>query len=437
MKFIRHCVPFMLILLLAAPAGASERRTPVVAAVERCSPAVVNIRTEQIVRRGGSPLFGFGGGLFDEFFRQFAGPSSYTTESLGSGMIVQADGVVLTNAHVIERASRIFVAVQGTTKELEAELVGSDQRLDLAVLRLPRRDGGYPAVRFSRPDDLLLGETVIAIGNPLGLGSSITTGIISGPLRPLQLSEDFTSLFVQTDALINPGNSGGPLINLDGEVVGINTAIARQAQGIGFAIPAAVVERVLPELLSFGRVRPGFFGVVPGKTGRAFVSDKGSGGVLVTEVEPGSPAAAAGFRMADVILQLDGMPIESPREFLQLLTSYPPGSTVEVELLRGLQAKQLQVGLGKFPDGFALGYAERTFGFRVSERGRGLYVEQVHAQSPAAGIGLDRGDLLAEVEGVKVGTLREFEDLVERQFGRLPLKFLFVRDRQGYIVELP
>ncbi|RME40750.1 MAG: serine protease Do, partial [Deltaproteobacteria bacterium] len=239
-------VGFLIVLLLLVAAlpveAASPRRTPVVEVVEQAGPAVVNIRTEQIVQRRSSPFFGFGGSLFEEFFRDFAPPRLYTTESLGSGVIIEPDGLILTNAHVISRASKIFVALQGRPKEVEAQLVGVDESLDLALIRIAgKKKGNYPHLQLGRSDDLMVGEPVVAIGNPLGLGSSITTGVVSAPLRALSLDKDFTAVFIQTDALINPGNSGGPLVNMEGRVIGINTAIARQAQGIGFAIPANVI----------------------------------------------------------------------------------------------------------------------------------------------------------------------------------------------------
>lgn len=253
-------VIILLVLGSALAVQASPRRTPVVEAVEKASSAVVNIRTEQIVERRRSPFFGFGGSLFEEFFRDFSAPRSYTTQAIGSGVVIDAKGLILTNAHVINRASKIFVALPDKHREVEAQLVGRDERLDLALIRVPLAEGESSAyLDLGTSDGLMLGETVIAIGNPLGLGSSITTGVVSGPLRALTLSKDFMAVFIQTDALINPGNSGGPLINLDGKVIGINTAIARQAQGIGFAVPVDVIKRVLPDLESHGRVRKVFW----------------------------------------------------------------------------------------------------------------------------------------------------------------------------------
>jgi len=443
MKIFSRLITVLLPLFLVAgswlPAVAAvDRRTPVVVALETASPAVVNIRTERIVERRRSPFFGFGGNLFDEFFRQFAAPPVYRTQSLGSGTIIDPQGLVLTNAHVIAKASKIFVALPGRTSELEATLVGYDERLDLAVLRLPESaSGSYPHLRLGKSDDLLVGETVIAIGNPLGLGSSITTGVVSGPLRALSLSEDFMALFIQTDALINPGNSGGPLININGELIGINTAIARQAQGIGFAIPANVASRVLDELVRFGKIRTSFLGVIPGATGEQFAASRGFGGVLVTEIWPGSPAERSGLQLADVILELDGIPVESPNELINFLRSYPPGAKLEVRYLRGLESRVLQLVLNDFPDEVASEYAARTFGFRLSEVEGGLQVAKVLDGSSAEKVGMRRGDFLVEAAGIRISQLTEFVEVVKEHFGQLPMNFLVVRRNQGYYIDLP
>ena len=224
------CLPFP---LFNTYVFAAERITPVVSAVAASRDAVVNIRTEKVIHRNRGDFFGFGDSIFDQFFRNMMPLGDHKTESLGSGVIIDSEGHILTNAHVVDKASRIFIALADRGPELEAHLVGQDKRIDLAVLKFSE-EGSYPFLTPGTSEDLMLGETVIAIGNPLGLGHSITTGIISSTKRRIQSGDRFTSVFIQTDALINPGNSGGPLININGELIGINTAIARQAQGIGF-----------------------------------------------------------------------------------------------------------------------------------------------------------------------------------------------------------
>ncbi|MCK5914297.1 MAG: trypsin-like peptidase domain-containing protein, partial [Desulfuromusa sp.] len=278
---LHRLLMFLLPLLFFSQSSfAADRQTLVVDAVAKARAAVVNIRTEKLVQRRNSPFFGFGDSIFDQFFRDMLPPRSYKTQSLGSGVIIDAEGHILTNAHVVDKASKIYIALSDTQLELEAELIGKDNRIDLAILKIVAA-GEYPFLPPGRSDDLMLGETIIAIGNPLGLGHSITTGIISSLKRRIQLDQSNSSVFIQTDALINPGNSGGPLININGELIGINTAIARQAQGIGFSVPIDTAKRVLGDLITFGRVRRGFLGMTIGSVSPSFVRSYGEGGVLI------------------------------------------------------------------------------------------------------------------------------------------------------------
>jgi len=221
--YIRNLLLVSLLGLCVTDVVAHDRRTAVVETVAEAGPAVVNIRTEQIVQRRSSPFFGFGDSFFDEFFNQFAPSRSYRTQALGSGAIIDPRGILVTNAHVVEKASKIYVALPGERKEREAVLVGIDPATDLAVIKV-EAESPLPYLEFAAADDLLLGETVIAIGNPLGLENSVTTGVISAPRRRLPDGDGGVSVFIQTDALINPGNSGGPLLDINGRLIGINTA---------------------------------------------------------------------------------------------------------------------------------------------------------------------------------------------------------------------
>ncbi len=423
-------------LLIGQTGLAAERRTPVVDAVARARDAVVNIRTEKIMQRRSSPFFGFGDSIFDQFFREMLPSRSYTTQSLGSGVIIDATGHILTNAHVVDKASKIYVALSDMKPELEAELVGKDSRIDLAVLKIVE-PGDYPYLLPARSDDLMLGESVIAIGNPLGLGHSITTGIVSSLKRRIQVDDQLSSVFIQTDALINPGNSGGPLININGELIGINTAIARQAQGIGFSIPINTAKRVLNDLIDFGRVRRGFLGIVVGEVSSAFVRSYGKGGVLVEEVLPGSPAQKAGMNAADVILALGDIPVASAEHYHSLIQTYTPGDKLELSLLRGLQQLESGVVLTTLPDGYELTYTRRVFGFSLSQERHGLMVDAVIDGSPADRVGLRRGDLIIKVDNIEVDSLIEYEQAIEDRLGRHPLAFTVVRDNLGYLIELP
>ncbi|MCD6580573.1 MAG: trypsin-like peptidase domain-containing protein [Desulfuromusa sp.] len=429
---------FLLIIfiLFCQNSSAAERRTPIVDAVAKARSAVVNIRTEKLIQRRSSPFFGFGDSIFDQFFQEMLPPRSYKTQSLGSGVIIDAEGHILTNAHVVDKASKIYIALSDKQLELEAELIGKDNRIDLAILKIVEA-GEYPFLPPGHSDDLMLGETIIAIGNPLGLGHSITTGIISSLKRRIQIGQQYSSVFIQTDALINPGNSGGPLININGELIGINTAIARQAQGIGFSVPIDTAKRVLDDLVDFGRVRRGFLGVLIGAVSPSFVRSYGEGGVLIEEVQSQSPARKSGVLEADVVLAIDGIPVSSPEHYHSLLQTYTPGDSLNFTLLRGLQQLQKTVLLTPLPEGYELAYTRRVFGFELRQTKRGLLIDKVIADSAAKRVGIRRADQIIKVDGVRVETLSEYERAIEYRLGRQPLTFTVVRDNTGYLIELP
>lgn len=434
--YIRTLLLVSLLGLCVTDAFAHDRRTAVVETVAKAGPAVVNIRTEQIVQRRSSPFFGFGDSFFDEFFNQFAPSRSYRTQALGSGAIIDPRGILVTNAHVVEKASKIYVALPGERKEREAVLVGIDPATDLAVIKV-EAESPLPFLEFAAADDLLLGETVIAIGNPLGLENSVTTGVISAPRRRLPDGDGGVSVFIQTDALINPGNSGGPLLDINGRLIGINTAIAQQAQGIGFAIPIHVVRRVVDDLIVYGRIRPVYSGILPGEISSAMVRSRGAGGVLVTEVDDNSPAARAGVQIADVILSVDDVQVDVSSEYLSLLRSYPPGSEVTLDLLRGEQERRIALPLEALPEGYAFNYFARIFGLNVSQDGQGVVVSNVLPDSPAARIELRPGDRIVEIEGEGVTSLENLVSQIEANLGRLPLRLTIYRGNRGYLVTLP
>lgn len=433
------CIAFCLVVIspcLPDPATAAERRTVIVDAVAKARRAVVNIRTEKIVQRRRSSFFGFGDSMFDQFFRDMMPPQSYKTQSLGSGVIIDDQGHILTNAHVVDKASRIFVALSDRNRELEAMLIGSDERIDLAVLKIID-DGEYPFLSPAGSDDLMLGETIIAIGNPLGLGHSITTGIISSLDRRIQIDSHLSSVFIQTDALINPGNSGGPLININGELIGINTAIARQAQGIGFSIPIDTAKRVVTDLIEYGRVRRGFVGLLVGDVSGNFVRSFGEGGVLVDDIIDGAPAQQAGFQLADVIFAVNGISVADTAQYHSLLRTYPPGNTLEFDVLRGNRKILIKATLRPLPDGYEITYTRQVFGFEIKESKRGVIVTQVLDDSAAEKVGIKRGDYVARVDGIQIESMADFSRVIEDSIGRKPLSFTIVRDNVGYRIQLP
>ncbi len=404
--------------VLAAPAAALARgaesdpvrRSLVVQAVEKASPAVVNISTEQVVEGRRSPFPFPQDPFFDEFFRDFTDPRPrrFTRSSLGSGVLVAADGTILTNAHVILRASRIHVTL-ADEREFDAKLVGADADADIAVLRV---QAGQDLPFLPPPtaaDVLLIGESVIAIGNPFGLSHTVTTGVVSAVGRSLQSEERLLTDFIQTDASINPGNSGGPLLNIKGELIGINTAIYGKAQGIGFAIPIERARRVMHDLVSYGEVRHVWIGLTVQDMTPALAQHFGARrGVVVAEVEPDSPAAAAGVARGDAILEVDGRAVHSREEFEQRVHDRAEGDRIRLTRLRDQRQNEVTLRAASFPTARADDLAWQRLGLTLGEDDDGVAVKRVRNGSPAARIGVERGDRILGIGGTPVSTLTEF-----------------------------
>jgi serine protease Do len=277
---------------------------------------------------------------------------------------------------------------------------------------------------------------VVAIGNPLGLGHSITTGVISAIQRRVPVEDKLFSVFIQTDALINPGNSGGPLINIKGELIGINTAIARQAQGIGFAIPIDFVKRVLPDLLERGGLRKVYHGIIPGLVGKDFVAAS-QGGVLVKDIDKNSPAARAGIRYGDVVVMLDDIQVTSPAEMQAMLNTYIPGNKLRMKIWRGFDTLEKDIILAEFPGDYGLTYGRKIFGLEVVDSDQAVTVKRIMTDSPAARVGLQPGDLIYEVGGHQIADVQQFSDVLVAHIGFEPLRFTIVRKGRGYFVDLP
>jgi len=393
---------------VASPAGAAARRTPVVAVAEKVSPAVVNIAAESIVREA-DPFFG---GIFTPRRR---------AQSLGSGLIIEAAGIVLTNAHVVEGASRIVVTLRDG-RELEADLLGSDRDADLAVLKVAARN--LPAVSLGRSSDLMIGETVVAIGNPFGLSHTVTMGVLSavGRTVPSESGERLFTDFLQTDASINPGNSGGPLVNILGEVIGINTAIVSGANGIGFAIPADRARRVVADLLRYGELRPVWSGArlltVDAELARRYqLSEKR--GALVTKVYPGSPAASAGLQEKDVIVATGGHPVATREDVITAIYTVPADSPIQLDVRRGARALRLTLRTAAPPRGAGLSVLERSVGLVVGGGRRGeLAVERVVRGSAAERRGVEAGDVILGANGQRVATAEDLGREVLRGMDR-------------------
>lgn len=303
--------------------------------VKQTAPAVVKIETIVQTSNHANPY------LNDPFFRQFFGvegvPKTQVQTGMGSGFIVSDDGYIVTNNHVIEGASQINVILT-TNDTYQAKVVGADYDLDLAVLKIEPKEK-LPTLKFGSSDNIEVGDWVIAIGNPYGLDHTVTVGVISAKGRPVNIEDKRFRNLLQTDASINPGNSGGPLINLNGEVVGVNTAVNAQAQGIGFAIPSSTVVSVYNQIIAKGSVSHPYIGV-----GIQPVQDQR--GVMVSGVVPGSPAENSGIIPGDIIMQFNGQNLTHPQELIDAVDQTKPGDKITLVVVRAGQSKEIGIIIG-------------------------------------------------------------------------------------------
>jgi serine protease Do len=395
---------------------------------EAVKPAVININTVSRATLGRTPFEEFFG---EEFFRRFFGdlPERIPQRSLGSGVIVDPTGIALTNAHVVERAQEIEAITLDGTKH-RARIVGMDRKTDLAVLRLDDGRGRFPSARLGDSDRVQVGDWVLAIGSPFGLQATVTAGIISAKAR--QIGQGPFDDFLQTDAAINPGNSGGPLVNMQGEVIGINTAIVAGGSGIGFAIPSNLAKRIYTELLAKGKVTRGWLGVsiqpLTPELARAF-GTRDTRGVLISDVIPDSPAARAGLQPGDVVLEYDGKRMEGPADLQRAVGLTAPGSTARLKIWRDQAEKTVEVRIGEAPEEreargptrggrSLLGLEVRPVTPEIARQlnlrsAEGVVVVRVEDGSPAADAGIQRGDVIREINRQRVRSLADFERLTK------------------------
>src|SRR5437773_8380881 len=317
------------------------------AIADAIKPAVININT---FARGGltgrTPFEEFFG---EEFYRRFFGevPERIPQRSLGSGVIVDPTGIALTNAHVVDKATEIEVVTPDGGKH-RAKVIGVDKKTDLAVLKLDDGKATFKYARLGDSDRMQIGDWVLAVGSPFGLQATVTAGIISAKAR--QLDQGPFDDFLQTDAAINPGNSGGPLVNMQGEVIGINTAIVAGGSGIGFAIPSNMARKIYTELRDKGRVTRGWLGVsiqpLSPELARSFGA-KDSKGVLINEVVPDSPAAKAGLKPGDILLEFEGRPMEGPGDLQRAVGFFSPDRSAKVKIWRDQAEKTFEAKVGQ------------------------------------------------------------------------------------------
>ena len=419
---------------------------------EKLMPSVVNISTTQTIKTSANPFpFQFPpGSPFEEMFKDYNQPKERKASSLGSGFIINKNGTVITNNHVINNADDIVVKVGD--KEYKAKIIGADPYADVAVLKIDSKDVFKP-VKFGNSDRARVGDWVIAIGNPFGLGGTVTSGIISARNRDINLTR--YDDFIQTDASINQGNSGGPLFNLNGDVIGVNTAIIGQggSVGIGFAIPANAASDVVDQLIKYGETRRGWLGVRIQEVTKEIADVEGlknTQGALVASVGEKSPADKAGLEAGDIILKFDGKKIDTMRTLPKLVSRTEVGKTVELEIWRNKKVltKKLKLGRLESSEDFK---AETKIpkpktkdveiqSLKISVRDttsddietrkldknlKGVVITYISSQSDVAG-SLQVGDIILEVQKNKISNAKQFNNLIENIYKKSGQTILLV-----------
>jgi len=433
--------------------------------VNRVSPAVVTIRTES--RRHAPRQFPF---MDDPFFRRFFGDRLPTIpeqrqRGLGSGVIVSADGYILTNHHVIDGADRIEVEIKGR-QLIDAKLVGSDAPSDLAVLKISA--SGLAVLALADSDKVQVGDLVLAVGNPLGIGQTVTMGIISAKSRRTGLSNGSFEDFLQTDAPINQGNSGGALVDSNGNLIGINSQILSPSGGsigIGFAIPSNMARDVLDQLLKNGEVRRGHLGIVVQPVTEDIAANLGLNnvrGLIVSQIQSGSAAERAGMKRGDVILALNGNVVSDPNNFRNDVAGTQPGRTVTLRILRDGNEQELRATLREFvpeerPARPAQNNSSESPGDNTGKLGlavqpltpaiaqqlgidpgtQGLVVEEIDPVGPAADAGIQRGDVIEQVNQQPARSLAEMRTALERSGGKPVLLLVNHRGTTRFVTIRP
>ena len=401
--------------------------------------SVVNISTTQVVK--GSPLQPFAGpnapfGKFfgDDFFKHFFGDmpkGGMKTHALGSGFVISKDGLILTNNHVIEKATEIKVKLESGRegKEYDAKVIGRDPKTDLALIRV-KPDANFPKpAHLGDSDAIRVGDLVMAVGNPFGLGQTVTTGIISAKGRIIGAGpyDDF----LQTDAAINPGNSGGPLFNMKGEVIGINTAIIAQGQNIGFTIPINLAKELLPQLKA-GKIVRGWLGVmiqdVTPDLAKSF-GLKETKGVLISDITKNSPAEKAELKRGDVVARFSGKEIENAHMLSRVVAATPPNTNITFGIIRDGKEKTIEVTIGTMPQKVEgrLPEKETAWGLTVQDitpdlaqqlglnpDEQGVVISGVYPGSPAGEAGLSTGDVVKEVNRQEIQNLNDYNQALEK-----------------------
>lgn len=473
-KFLALALTLALILVSSGSALAAflNQANPIVPIVKRASTAVVNIDVEKTTKRSISP-FPFDD---DPIFKRFFGDAfkdftrSVPMKGRGSGFIVTKDGQILTNNHVVDGVDKITVSVllsDGSKKTYPAKVVGNDPTYDLAVIKI-EPDGTLPVLELGDSDTVEVGEYVVAIGNPYGFEHSVTVGVISAKNRSIHAQDVNFDDFLQTDAAINPGNSGGPLLDMDGKVVGINTAIIPYAQGLGFAIPVNKAKEIMGQLVEHGYVKRGWLGVsvrdITPQMAKAY-GVEGTNGAMINDVFKGDPADKAGIKRGDVVIELNGEKVKDANAFVQKVRTLKPNTTARLQIVRKGKKLNFSVKLGEranSADGRPESSAgsERTtsttgssdalkdFGinkvsrvndalkrqYKLDSNSDGLVITDVDKNSPASyEAGVKEGDLIVEVNGTEVKT----PDDVKKAAGSDDSLILMIeREGSTYVIQV-
>jgi len=423
-------------------------------------PAVVNVSTTQTVQTQGFQGFGSRGqpgeqDPFSEFFRHFMPqmPRSYKQRSLGSGVIIGKDGYIVTNAHVVKDADKVVIKLEDQ-REFDAKVVGIDEKTDVALLKIQAPDA-LPFATLGNSDSIQVGDWVVAIGNPFGLSETVTAGIVSAKGRVI--GEGPYDDFIQTDASINPGNSGGPLLNLQGRVIGINSAIFSRSGGnigIGFAIPINLVKNVVDQLKAHGKVIRGWLGVSIQNITPDLAQSLGlkkSEGALVADVTPDSPASKAGLERGDVIVDYNGTHIDQAHQLPALVAATEIGKTASITVLRNGSSKTLSVTIAEMPANVTASAAPQSsqdWGLKVSnitpdiaqqlglEHRNGVVITDVAAGSPAADAGLQPGDVIREVNREPIKNVGDYDKALRKADSKKPLLLLVEHQGQSLFLVL-
>ena len=459
------------VVLGGQSAASAERPDSFADLAEKLSPAVVNISTTMVVNGNNRPQMPQfpEGSPFEDFFKEFQdrGEPSRRAQSLGSGFIIDAAGIVVTNNHVIENADEISV-ILANDESFQAEVIGRDAKTDIAVLQIDPGDSKLTAVSFGNSDGLRVGDWVMAIGNPFGLGGTVTAGIVSA--RGRDIGSGPYDDFIQTDASINRGNSGGPLFNLDGEVIGINTAIFSQtggSVGIGFAISANLATQVVGQLQDYGRTRRGWLGVFIQEVTEDIADSLGldsAKGALIASVTEAGPADEAGMQAGDVIIRFDGKDVVKSRDLPRIVAETPVETTVDVEVVRGGERKILSVTLGELEQAENGGLLsrtqtkEKTNNTRIENIGltvaplteelaekfdldtgeTGIVVVEVTDGSPAANKGVQPGDIIRRLNQSAITSVDRLTEGIAsaKKEGRKGVLMLIESDGQTRFVQI-